>query len=209
MNGATGDGALMIVVDQLEEVFTVCRDDSVRDRFFDVLVHAANAPDSPSRVLAAVRSDYYARCAEHAAFAELLGRASVLVGPMRPDELQRAIEEPARRAGLVLEDGLVERIFDDVGTEPGSLPLLETALLETWSRRNGKTLTLEGYESAGGVHGAVAHLADDVYADCRPRSRTSRVGSSCAWPSPVSGRTTSGGARRSTSSWSMTSTPRC
>ena len=168
MNGATGDGALMIVVDQLEEVFTVCRDDSVRDRFFDVLVHAANAPDSPSRVLVAVRSDYYARCAEHAAFAELLGRANVLVGPMRPDELQRAIEEPARRAGLVLEDGLVERIFDDVGTEPGSLPLLETALLETWNRRNGTTLTLEGYESAGGVHGAVAHLADDVYARLAP-----------------------------------------
>ena len=87
---------------------------------------------------------------------------------MRSDELQRAIEEPARRAGLVLEDGLVERIFDDVGTEPGSLPLLETALLETWDRRNGKTLTLEGYESAGGVHGAVAHLADDVYARLAP-----------------------------------------
>ena len=83
---------------------------------------------------------------------------------MRPDELQRAIEEPARRAGLVLEDGLVERIFDDVGTEPGSLPLLETALLETWTRRSGQTLTLEGYEASGGVRGAVAHLADDVYA---------------------------------------------
>jgi len=164
MNGAHGDGALMIVVDQLEEVFAVCRDEEVRARFLDVLVCAAADPDSPSRVLVAIRSDYYGRCAEHAAFAELLGRANLLVGPMRPDELQRAIEEPARRAGLVLEDGLVERIFDDVGSEPGSLPLLETALLETWSRRSGNTLTLEGYASAGGVHGAVAHLADDVYA---------------------------------------------
>ena len=154
---------MIIVVDQLEEVFTVCRDESVRARFFDVLVRAASDPDSPTKVLAAIRSDYYGRCAEHAGFGELLGQSNLLVGPMRPDELQRAIEEPARRAGLTLEDGLVDRIFGDVGTEPGSLPLLETALLETWNRRSGNTLTLEGYAASGGVHGAVAHLADDVY----------------------------------------------
>jgi WD40 repeat protein len=163
VSGANGDAAVMIVVDQLEEVFTVCRDEQVRARFLDVLVHAANDPDSPSRVFVAVRSDYYARCTEHAEFAELLGRTNLLVGPMRPDELQRAIEEPALRAGLVLEDGLLDRIFDDVGTEPGALPLLETALLETWTRRDDSTLTIEGYEASGGVHGAVAHLADDVY----------------------------------------------
>ena len=154
----------MIVVDQLEEVFTVCRDESLRARFLDVLVHAANGSGSRTKVLTAIRADYYGRCAEHAAFAELLGQSNVLVGPMRPDELQRVIEGPARRAGLVLEDGLIERIFDDIGTEPGSLPLLETALLETWIRRSGRTLTLEGYEGSGGVRGAVAHLADDVYA---------------------------------------------
>jgi DNA-binding SARP family transcriptional activator/WD40 repeat protein len=163
MNGTDGDASVMIVVDQLEEVFTVCRDDQVRTRFLDVLVHAAADPDSPSRVLAAVRSDYYARCAEHAEFAELLGRTNLLVGPMRPDELQRAIEEPARRASLVLEDGLLDRVFEDVGTEPGALPLLETALLETWTRRDDRTLTIEGYEASGGVRGAVAHLADEVY----------------------------------------------
>src|SRR6185369_1363829 len=138
-----GDGAsVMIVVDQLEEVFTVCRDDAMRERFLDVLVHASIDPDSPTRVLAAIRADYYGHCAEHVEFAELLGRANLLVGPMRPDELQRAIEEPARTAGLVLEDGLVDRILDDVGTEPGSLPLLETALLETWTRRDGAVLTV-------------------------------------------------------------------
>jgi DNA-binding SARP family transcriptional activator/WD40 repeat protein len=160
---ANGDASLTIVVDQLEEVFTVCGDDSLRTRFLDVLVHAASDDAAGARVVAAVRSDYYARCAEHADFAELLGRTNVLVGPMRPDELQRAIEEPARRAGLVLEHGLLERIFEDVGTEPGSLPLLETALLETWARRSDHTLTIEGYEASGGVRGAVAHLADNVY----------------------------------------------
>jgi len=163
-DGRGDHASVMIVVDQLEEIFTVCHDDEVRERFLDVLVHASIDPDSPTRVLAAIRADYYGRCAEHVEFADLLGRANLLVGPMRPDELQRAIEEPARSAGLVLEDGLVDRILDDVGTEPGSLPLLETALLETWTRRDGLVLTVEGYEASGGVRGAVAHLADDVYA---------------------------------------------
>jgi DNA-binding SARP family transcriptional activator/WD40 repeat protein len=160
-----GDHAsVMIVVDQLEEVFTVCRDEELAARFLDVLVHAASDPDAPTKLLAAIRADYYGHCAQHADFAEMLGRANVLVGPMRPDELQRAIEEPARTAGLALEDGLLDRILDDVGTEPGSLPLLETALLETWNRRDGNLLTVDGYESSGGVRGAVAHLADNVYA---------------------------------------------
>ena len=100
LNGGNSNASVIIVVDQLEEVFTVCRDESVRARFFDVLVRAASDPDSPTKVLAAIRSDYYGRCAEHAGFGELLGQSNLLVGPMRPDELQRAIEEPARRAGL-------------------------------------------------------------------------------------------------------------
>ena len=160
----TSSTSVIIVVDQLEEVFTVCRDESVRAGTFSTCSCGRRAiPIRPRKVLAAIRSDYYGRCAEHAGFGELLGQSNLLVGPMRPDELQRVIEEPAQRAGLSLEDGLVDRIFGDVGTEPGSLPLLETALLETWNRRTRNTLTLEGYAASGGVHGAVAHLADDAY----------------------------------------------
>jgi DNA-binding SARP family transcriptional activator/WD40 repeat protein len=163
VNGADEGASLFVVVDQLEEVFTTCSDDARRERFLDVLVQGACDPDSPVRILTAIRADYYGRCAEHPAFAELLAQTNVLVGPMRPDELQRAIEEPAHAAGLALEDGLVDRIFEDVGTEPGSLPLLQTALLETWARRDGNLLTLDGYAASGGVRGAVAHLAEDVY----------------------------------------------
>jgi DNA-binding SARP family transcriptional activator/WD40 repeat protein len=163
LDGRDPDSRLVLVVDQLEEVFTVCDDEVTRDRFLEVLVHAARDPEARTTVVVAIRADYYGWFAAHPEPAALLAGANVLVGPMRPDELQRAMEEPARRAGLVLEDGLVEQIFDDVGTEPGALPLLETALLETWIRRSGHMLTLEGYAAAGGVRGAVAQLADDVY----------------------------------------------
>src|SRR5262249_41133316 len=75
----------------------------------------------------------------------------------------QAVLEPARRSGLAVEDGLADAICADAAGEPGALPLVSTALLETWVRRSGDTLTLAGYAEAGGVRGAVAHLADGVY----------------------------------------------
>ena len=168
LDGLEDDARVVIVVDQFEELFTTCTDRAVRERFVDVLVHSATAVESRTSVVVAMRADYFGHCADHADLAGLLRDTNMLVGPMRPDELQRAIEEPADRAGLAIEPGLVERIFDDVGTEPGALPLMETALLETWLRRRGHTLTLSGYDEAGGVRGAVAHLAEGVYEPMTP-----------------------------------------
>src|SRR6185436_4055078 len=79
------------------------------------------------------------------------------------DELRRAIEEPAKRGHWEFEPGLVDLILRDVGDEPGALPLLSHALLETWKRRAGHVLTLKGYADAGGVRGAIAHTAESVY----------------------------------------------
>jgi WD40 repeat protein len=86
----------------------------------------------------------------------------VLLGPMSAGELERAITEPARLAGLKLEPGLVELILRDVATEPGALPLLSHALRATWERRDGRTLTVEGYRQSGGVASAIARTADAV-----------------------------------------------
>ena len=79
------------------------------------------------------------------------------------EELRRAIEEPARRGAWQFEQGLVDLMLRDVGDEPGALPLLSHALLETWVRRSGRTLTLKGYADAGGVRGAIAFTAETVY----------------------------------------------
>ena len=81
---------------------------------------------------------------------------------MTDDELARAVAEPARLAGLRLEPGLVELILRDVAAEPGALPLLSHALRATWERRDGRTLTVEGYRASGGVTSAIARTADDV-----------------------------------------------
>jgi DNA-binding SARP family transcriptional activator/WD40 repeat protein len=160
-------GRFVVVVDQFEEVFTLCDDVEQRALFLELLATGVADADSPLSVVIAVRADYYGRLAEDADLAALL-TGGVLVGSMERDELRRAIEEPARIAGLVLDPNLVDRILLDVADEPGALPLLSTALVGTWERRRGATLTVGGYDAAGGVHGALARLADDVYERFEP-----------------------------------------
>ena len=82
---------------------------------------------------------------------------------MTQSEIQRAIEEPAKAKGLRCEPGLVELILRDAAGEPGALPLLSHALMETWTRRDGRTLTLDGYRDAGGVRGAIAQTAEELF----------------------------------------------
>ena len=142
----------MIAVDQFEEVFAVRHED--RAAFVTRLL-AADAI-----VVITVRADLYGRCA---AWPEL-GANQVLVGAMRRDELRRAVELPAAAAGLRVERDLADALVDDVDGEPAALPLLSTALLELWERRDGQVLRIADYERTGGVRGAVARLAEGAYA---------------------------------------------
>jgi WD40 repeat protein/class 3 adenylate cyclase len=152
----------LIVVDQLEEVFTLCRDEDERRAFVDALLDAAGRG---TLVIVVVRADFYGHCAAYPRLAKALEDRQALVGPMSEEDLRRAIERPAEHAGLLLEPGLVEGILRDVVGQPGALPLLSHSLLETWKRRSGRMLTLIGYLQAGGVQGAIAKTAETVYHD--------------------------------------------
>jgi WD40 repeat protein/DNA-binding SARP family transcriptional activator len=163
---------LLLVVDQFEEVFTTCRDEAERARFLAALTEAAQATDGSATIVIAVRADYYGHCAAHPDLAGLLAANHVLVGPMNPDELRRAIQLPARRAGLHPEPGLAEAMIGEVAEEPGGLPLLSCALLESWQHRHGRTLTLAAYQQAGGVRGAVARLAERAWRQLDPDQQT-------------------------------------
>ena len=163
LSGLTPGDRLVVAVDQLEELFTVCEHEGERVAFLDQL--AAAACDTERRVLivVALRADFFGRCASYDRFAELLSSSHVLVGPMRREELAQAIELPAARAGLEVERELVEDLVADVAGEPGGLPLLSTMLLELWRVRDGRVLRVERYVASGGVRGAVARLAEDAY----------------------------------------------
>jgi DNA-binding SARP family transcriptional activator/WD40 repeat protein len=164
---------LVVVVDQFEEVATLCRDQAERERFAAAMVDAVTDPSVPAVVVPVVRADYHRALTVHPELARLFEQSQLLVGAMSDADLRRAITEPARRAGLVLDDGLVDAVCADAGTEPGALPLVSTAMAETWVRRDdGVTLTLAGYRDAGGVHGALARLADGVYGGLDPGGQT-------------------------------------
>ncbi len=160
---------LLLVIDQFEELFTLCREETERQAFIDNLL-LATAPelDRAISVVVALRADFYAHAAHYANLREALSRRQEYIGSMTAAEMRQAIEGPAAQGGWELESGLAELILRDVGTEPGALPLLSHALLETWQRRRERTLTLEGYATSGGVRGAIAQTAETVFHQLSP-----------------------------------------
>jgi WD40 repeat protein len=166
---------LLLAVDQLEELFTADQTDAERAAFAAALARAAADTDGRAVVVVSLRADFYGRVAAYPDLADLLGRNHVLIGPMQPSSLRRAVELPAGRAGLRVEPELVDALVDDVQGEPGGLPLLSTTLLELWQKRDGSALTLAAYLDSGRVEGAVARLAEGTYAripvEVRPKVR--------------------------------------
>jgi WD40 repeat protein/class 3 adenylate cyclase/tRNA A-37 threonylcarbamoyl transferase component Bud32 len=150
---------LLVVVDQFEELFTLCDDTERRERFIDALLRLRCA------VAIAMRADLYGRLSGHAELARAVAANQVLLRAMTHEELARAVTAPARLTGLRLEPGLVELILRDIAAEPGALPLLSHALRATWERRDGRTLTVDGYAQTGGVASALARTADAVVDD--------------------------------------------
>src|SRR5215207_7025779 len=144
----------LVVVDQFEELFTVCADADLREQFIDALLRLRCA------VAIGMRADLYGRLSGHAELARAIAANQLLLAAMTSDELARAVTEPARLAGLKLEPGLVELVLRDVAAEPDALPLLSHALRATWDRRDGRTLTVEGYRETGGVASAIGRTAD-------------------------------------------------
>jgi WD40 repeat protein/class 3 adenylate cyclase len=163
-SGAVGpDGRLVLVVDQFEELFSLCGDEEERSTFIGELTAAATGSPERAVIVVVVRDDFYGRSAPYVRFAELLAANHLLVAPMNRDELRRAIELPARRAGLRVESALVDALLEEVAEEPGSLPLLSTALVELWQAGAEGWIRLEAHERTGGVRGAVARLAEESF----------------------------------------------
>ncbi|WP_284748327.1 hypothetical protein [Amycolatopsis sp. RTGN1] len=161
--GTAADNDVVLIVDQFEELFTLCCDESQRVRFIDALVTAATEPTSRTRVVLGVRADFLAHCGRHHGLVSVLNDAQVLVGPMSNDELRRAIVGPAEQAGCRLETALVARLVGDATRQAGILPLVSHALLQTWLRRQGTLMTVAGYEAVGGIEHALARSAEATY----------------------------------------------
>ena len=177
-----GQRRLVLVVDQFEELFTLCADEGQRRAFITALHAAATAGHGPDQAPAAlvvlgVRADFEARCAD---YPQLAGPVQdrYLVTAMTERQLRMVITEPAKKSGAKVDDDLADRLLAEVRTgQPGAfgagaLPLLSHALDQAWRHRTGEAVTLADYERAGGIEGAVAASAQRAYDCLTPAQQT-------------------------------------
>jgi WD40 repeat protein len=187
---AGADSRFVVVIDQFEEIFTLCESEAERSEFFDEIgTLAADAGPGSALVVLGMRADFYARATAYPVLRQAMQSRQVVVGAMTAAEVRQAIVRPARAVGLTLEAGLADRLLRDLGVdeagasenpepdgdrtdvslsagggyEPGRLPLLAHALRATWQHRDGSRLTIAGYQATGGIAGAIARTAEDVY----------------------------------------------
>ncbi|MGW6709555.1 nSTAND1 domain-containing NTPase [Streptomyces sp. NPDC054956] len=188
----------MVLVDQFEELFTLCADEEERRAFVRVLravsvSRPARTGYDPAAVVLGVRADFSGDCLDLPGLASVFTDGLFVLPPMSVAELRESVTRPAELAGLTLEPGLVPLLLRDAGVReaadrtapagpahpgpeaawPGdapsaALPLVSHALMATWQRREGSTLTVAGYEYAGGIQGAVARSAEQVFAGLYP-----------------------------------------
>jgi WD40 repeat protein/DNA-binding SARP family transcriptional activator len=159
-----GEAQLLLIVDQFEELFTLVDDWSTRAGFMDALAAAVGATGSQLRIVVTLRADFFDRPLRHSGMGALVTHRMETVRPLTAEELERAVAGPVERVGVGFEPGLKARIAADVADQPGALPLLQYTLTELFDRREGATLTVDGYQSLGGVEGALGQRAEELYA---------------------------------------------
>ncbi|MGM7644190.1 nSTAND1 domain-containing NTPase [Nocardia sp. JW2] len=173
---AVGDDPAVLIVDQFEELFTLCQDEAERSAFLTSLTELTTRDTDPRTVVLALRADFYEPCLHYPVLRNSLQHNSYLLGAMSMDEVSRAITGPAAAAGLTLEPGLAELVLAELrglgehldGYDPGTLPLLSHVMAATWQQREGRKLTVAGYRKAGGVAGSVAETAELAWSELTP-----------------------------------------
>ncbi len=160
-------GRHLLVVDQFEELFTVA-EAKQRDRFIQLITQVAELPNYPLAIVTTMRADFLEPCLNYDSLRQLIEVNTIYLPTLAGKNLIDAICEPAKRQGYVVTDELLNQILQEIKQEPGFLPLLEFVLTELWARRDieRKLLTLERYQSLGGLTGALALYAERVYHYC-------------------------------------------
>ncbi len=196
LHGRPDWAELLLFIDQFEELFTLVAPQQ-QGPFMALLAKAVKTPRL--RLVVTLRADFYEACVQRPELAGFLQTGHYPLAAPGPATLHEMVVGPAKRAGLTFEDGLVARILEDTGTEPGALALMACALAELYDRRRDGTLTHTAYGELGGVQGVISRRADATYQDLDNDAKASfdRVFNELVEVDPASGTPTRKRARRS------------
>ncbi len=165
LSGQPTPTCLLLVIDQFEELFTLCQPE-IQQTFIQMLLQGlATQQPGKLQITLTLRADFMGQMLAYRSLADALQPGLLLLGPMSTAELQQAIEQPAQQQGVAFEAGLVQRLQHDVGQEAGRLPLLQFTLATLWAQISPHqfSLTHQSYEAIGGVAGALSEYAEQVY----------------------------------------------
>jgi energy-coupling factor transporter ATP-binding protein EcfA2 len=154
---------LLILIDQFEEIFTLCNDERARRELIDNVLYATNVAGGRTIVVLTMRADFYGQCASYPGLRAAIADHQSLIGPLSEEELREAIESPAQLAGGELESGLIELLLADMKGQAGALPFLEHALFKLWEMRDGRRLTAKAYTEMGRLGGALDAHAEEFF----------------------------------------------
>ncbi|MGG6242588.1 hypothetical protein ACQ4N7_28590 [Nodosilinea sp. AN01ver1] len=163
------DAPLVVLVDQFEEVYSLCKDTDERQAFIDNLFTAAQDSSGQVSVVLTLRSDFLGETQRHPGLNQIIGSdQSAIVPAMTTEELRRAIAEPAKRAGHPLDAATIDLLVQDAEGREGALPLLQFALSRIWEGVGQGVAPADTYRHMGGVGGALAGKAQDIYDHLSP-----------------------------------------
>ena len=158
-----GEQPAVLVIDQFEEVFTLCSNRVDQQAFVDNLLALVDASGMPYRLILTMRSEFETKIVTLQHLQEYFQKAVVRIPPMNASEIRQAIDKPAEKVGLIFDQGLVDRLVDDVLGEPAALPLLQFTLFKLWQNKQRNRVTWEVYNRLGGGRKALENSAEVFY----------------------------------------------
>lgn len=158
------DNPLVVLIDQFEEVYSLCDDNSQRQALIGNLLYAANSPIGDVSIVIVLRSDFVSETQKHEQLSQIIGSdRSMIVPVMTEAELRLAISKPAEQAGRAFHPALVDLLVTDAKESEGVLPLLQFALTRLWEGIIEGKPPVETYKEMGRVGGALAGKAQKIY----------------------------------------------
>lgn len=154
---------ILFLIDQLEEVWTICSDDTEQDQFLNLLLKAASSSQGHFYLLTTLRSDFLGNIQRHHHFNQLISENTQIIPSLSHQELSEAISKPAELAGYPLPEAFVDLLLQQYIHQEASLPLLQFTLMEVWHGLQKNIKPTEVLSKLGGIGGALAHRTTELF----------------------------------------------